>query len=81
MQEIVTNTVRHADADHLSITVTKDGPDVLVAARDDGRGAASVRPGNGLTGMRERLENLGGALTYETEPDRGFRLRARLPAS
>lgn len=81
VQEIVTNAVRHADADHLWITVTKDGPDVLVTARDDGRGAASVRPGNGLTGMRERLEDLGGALTVETEPDRGFRLRARLPAS
>lgn len=50
-------------------------------ASDDGRGADSVRPGNGLTGMRERLERLGGTLAHETEPGGGFRLRARLPAS
>ena len=79
VQEIVTNTVRHADADHLWITVRRAGAELLVDAHDDGCGAPQVRPGNGLTGMRERLEHLGGELRYETAPDRGFRLAARLP--
>jgi len=81
VQEIVTNTVRHADADHLWITVGRDGDEVAVEAVDDGRGAAAVRPGNGLTGMRERLAEVGGTLAYETAPGGGFTLRARLPAS
>lgn len=81
IQEIVTNTVRHADADHLWITVTRTGAEVTIRARDDGRGAADVRPGNGMTGMRERLERGGGALTYRTAPGRGFQLEARLPAA
>ena len=81
VQEIVTNTVRHAGADHLWITVGRDGDEVAVDATDDGRGATAVRPGNGLTGMRERLEQLGGTLAYETGPGGGFTLRARLPAS
>jgi signal transduction histidine kinase len=81
IQEIVTNTARHADADHLWITVRRTGTDVTISSRDDGRGAAEVRPGNGMTGMRERLEGAGGTLTYRTEPGRGFHLEARLPAA
>jgi signal transduction histidine kinase len=81
MQEIVTNTVRHADADHLWITVTRTGGEVVISARDDGRGTAEVRPGNGITGMRERLTHLGGTLTTTSAPGQGFRLEARLPSS
>lgn len=81
VQEIVTNAVRHADADHLWITVSRVDGNVTVHATDDGRGAADIRPGNGLTGMRERLEQVGGTLAYETGPGTGFTLRASLPAS
>jgi signal transduction histidine kinase len=80
VQEIVTNAVRHADADHLRITITEDGPEIVIAAEDDGGGAATVRQGNGLTGMRERLTAAGGALSYDTAPGKGFRLTARLPS-
>ena len=81
VQEIVTNTLRHADADHLWITVRADRDGVHVEARDDGRGAAVLRPGNGLTGMRERLRELGGELRLDTGEGRGFRVAARVPAT
>jgi signal transduction histidine kinase len=81
VQEILTNTVRHADAEHLWITVSQAGAAVTISAHDDGCGTMAVRPSNGLTGMRERLEHLGGTLTYRSEPGRGFQLRATLPAS
>ncbi|HSG39120.1 MAG TPA: sensor histidine kinase [Thermoanaerobaculia bacterium] len=78
-QEILTNAVRHAAARNLWLEVVQ-GPDGLeLRARDDGRGAGAVRPGNGLTGMRERLEQLGGRLAVETVPGSGFRVRAWLP--
>ncbi|HEX6355748.1 sensor histidine kinase [Actinophytocola sp.] len=80
IQEIVTNAVRHADADHLWITIGRTGAEVTINARDDGRGAREVRPGNGITGMRERVEHLGGTLTYRTAQGRGFHLEARLPS-
>lgn len=79
VQEIVTNTVRHADAQNLWITVSRGPTSVVVEARDDGRGVESIRPGNGLTGMRERLEHLGGALSYRSSPGGGFQVLARLP--
>lgn len=81
VQEIVTNTVRHAAAENLWIEVGRDDGGVTVRSRDDGRGTAAIRPGNGLTGMRERFEQVGGRLSYQSTPGHGFRLEASLPAS
>lgn len=81
-QEIITNAVRHAGARHLWIKVYREAPDrVVVEARDDGVGAEMVNVGNGLRGMRERLQQCGGQLQVETRPGEGFRLRATVPAT
>jgi signal transduction histidine kinase len=78
-QEVLTNAVRHAAARNLWLELVQ-GPDGLeLRARDDGRGAGTVRSGNGLTGMRERLEQLGGRLAVESTPGSGFQVRAWLP--
>ena len=45
---------------------------------DDGRGGAIV-PGNGLNGMRERIEALGGRLRVDSSAGQGTRIEARLP--
>ncbi|NII52928.1 sensor histidine kinase [Luteibacter sp. SG786] len=82
VQEILTNTVRHANARHLWLTFRHTGPDELcLDARDDGRGGGSgeFRPGNGLNGMRERLAEFGGTVSFRTDPAGGFALTARLP--
>jgi len=78
-QEIITNCVRHAEADNLWIRVVQDDNGITLSARDDGRGAGAVEAGNGLNGMDERLRQLGGALTIDTSPGAGFALRAWLP--
>ncbi len=81
-QEIITNAVRHAGARHLWIKVYREAPGrVVVEARDDGVGADMVNVGNGLRGMRERLQQCGGQLQVETLPGEGFRLRATVPAT
>ncbi|HEL3785359.1 TPA: sensor histidine kinase [Stenotrophomonas maltophilia] len=81
-QEIITNAVRHAGARHLWIKVYREAPDrVVVEARDDGVGADMVNVGNGLRGMRERLQQCGGQLQIESCPGEGFRLRATVPAT
>jgi signal transduction histidine kinase len=78
-QEMITNSVRHARADNLWISLMLDEKGLALTARDDGRGALEVEAGNGLNGMAERLRQLGGELKYETSPGAGFALRAWMP--
>lgn len=79
-QEIITNTVRHAAARNLWLRFEQTSDQAIaVHARDDGRGSDTLAPGNGLTGMRERLAEFGGRLNIETARDRGFALDAWLP--
>lgn len=78
-QEVITNTVRHASASNLWITL-ESGPDgTSLQARDDGQGVVDLLPGNGLKGMRERLRELGGRLEIVTRPGAGFQVRAWMP--
>lgn len=78
-QEMLTNAVRHAGARNLWLELIQAPEGLELRARDDGRGAATVRSGNGLNGMRERLAALGGRLAVESGPGRGFQVTARLP--
>ncbi|NYE47581.1 signal transduction histidine kinase [Spinactinospora alkalitolerans] len=79
VQEIVTNTIRHADARELRIEVSSDGSGAVLAAVDDGRGACEPVLGNGLRGLTERFEALGGDVAFDG--GEGFRVTARVPAS
>jgi signal transduction histidine kinase len=79
-QEIITNAVRHARARNLWLRFEEgEGGKLVLKASDDGRGAGEFKPGNGLTGMRERLAAVGGKLAIQTQHDRGFMLEASLP--
>ena len=78
-QEIITNAVRHAQASELRLEYRYDGRAVRMLARDNGRGAEIVEPGNGLRGMRERLAACGGQVEVRTRPGEGFELELRLP--
>lgn len=79
VQEVITNTVKHAGARNLWITLERTERGLTLAARDDGGGARALGRGNGLTGMEERLEGLGGRLELHPNPGRGFSLEAWLP--
>jgi two-component system, NarL family, sensor histidine kinase DesK len=78
LREAVTNIQRHARARSARAELAVDGGDVVLDIRDDGRGGA-MSPGNGLCGMRERIEALGGRLRVESMPGRGACIEARLP--
>jgi signal transduction histidine kinase len=79
VQEIITNSVRHAHAANLWIELSRSDSGLRITARDDGRGAKEVRPGHGLIGMRERLEAVGGHLEIQSEASRGFAISAWIP--
>ncbi|MBC7926177.1 MAG: sensor histidine kinase [Bryobacteraceae bacterium] len=79
-QEALTNARRHSEASNLWLTITVDQENVVLKATDDGEGAQVVRFGNGLTGMKERTEQLGGTFTIATATGAGWRLCAVLPS-
>lgn len=79
LQEIVTNAVRHSGARNLWLRVAlKDGA-LAIDARDDGEGCDRVDFGNGLRGMRERVESLSGSLEVASTRGRGFEVHVTLP--
>jgi len=79
VQEMITNSLRHAQAKNLWISLVPDENGVAMIARDDGRGTDAVEVGNGLKGMAERLRQLGGELRIESSPGAGFSLHAWVP--
>lgn len=72
VQEIITNSIKHARAQNLWITLRGDDSGIRLKAHDDGRGAAACMMGNGLQGMRERVEQAGGRISVTTQPGAGF---------
>ena len=78
-QEVITNTVRHAQASNLWIYLSTGQEGMVLRARDDGRGSPNLNPGNGINGMRERLREFGGRLDIATRPGAGFQVKAWLP--
>lgn len=78
-QEAITNALRHAAATELMITVATDNATLDVTVSDNGRSAqAGFRDGHGLTGMRERVEMVGGEMRVEATSS-SFTVHARLP--
>ena len=79
--EALTNVRRHAAASQVEFLLAFDAPDrVTLRVKDDGRGTNAPQGGFGLTGIRERAEQLGGKASYRTAPGDGFTLELELPA-
>jgi two-component system, NarL family, sensor histidine kinase DesK len=76
LREAVTNIVRHARATMCRLSLRQDGTWCELEVADNGRGG-DLPEGNGLSGMRQRVEALGGAL--ERDGSAGTRLRIRVP--
>lgn len=77
LREAVTNIQRHARANRVEVTLIIGAERVVMRVRDDGRGGVNER-GNGLTGMRERIEARGGTLAIESPRGRGTSIEASL---
>jgi len=80
VREAVTNIQRHARAGDASVSLRSAGQQVSLRIEDDGRGGAIV-PGNGLCGMRERIEALGGKLRVDAAAGQGTHIEIVLPLS
>lgn len=85
-QEAMTNIGKHAQAQHVTISLQTGPENVRLEITDDGIGFAlntlagqDGRPAWGLLGMQERANLLGGELAVQSEPGQGARLIVTLP--
>jgi signal transduction histidine kinase len=82
VQEGLTNVLRHAGATSVEVRLDRSPGRVTVSVEDDGQGSLPrgvQDEGMGLSGMRARVQALGGELTAGSRPTGGFALRAVLP--
>jgi two-component system sensor histidine kinase DesK len=81
LREAVTNVVRHAGARRCSVSLALEHGVAVLRILDDGkaRSEADIRHGNGLCGMRERAQSLGGRLALRARA--GLELELRVPAA
>jgi signal transduction histidine kinase len=77
--EALTNVARHSGASRARVSAVGERGRLVVEVVDDGAGAAVVTSGSGLRGIADRVEACGGALSVESPPGGGTRLRAELP--
>jgi signal transduction histidine kinase len=80
-KESLTNIVRHAQADAVTVRISVEGEDLCVAVEDNGKGLASpaAETADGLANMTERLKNLGGRCEITNTPNGGTSVRFSLP--
>ncbi|MFD5697192.1 sensor histidine kinase [Streptomyces lasiicapitis] len=72
VSEALTNVLKHADAKHVAVRITRDGGRLQVEVADDGVGfPTATTHGSGLTGMRDRTEAVGGELTITSRTGSG----------
>lgn len=80
-QEIVTNILRHSEAEHVSIELATRDSRLLLTVEDDGVGfdPGHRTAGAGILGMRERAELIGATLTVDSEPGAGTQVELGIP--
>jgi len=86
-QESLTNVARHAQAQHVSISLQQDQECIRLRIHDDGRGytqrahsdPSKRHTGLGILGMHERATAVGGTLTITSHPGCGTTVEASLP--
>lgn len=78
LREAVTNIARHAQATLARVSLLRTGDGVRMSIEDNGRGGITAH-GNGLNGIRERVQSLGGSLQVASRQGRGTLLDIHLP--
>jgi signal transduction histidine kinase len=79
--EAFTNAAKHAGASAVDILIEETGGTLKVQVRDDGAGGADESRGSGLTGLRDRVEAVGGSMMLDSPAGAGTVLTVLLPVT
>ncbi len=79
VQEALTNAAKHGNAHFVRVSLDCDDGSLRLRISDDGRAPGKLKMGGGLSGMRERFEDLGGSLAVSTAAPGGLKLLASFP--
>ncbi|MBP2330262.1 signal transduction histidine kinase [Kibdelosporangium banguiense] len=81
LQEALTNAVRHSGATHISVTIRRTPQTVTTTVEDNGPSTAFSAEGQGIRGMHERAQQLGGSVSIASRQPHGWQVEAVLPVS
>ncbi len=79
VSEALTNATKHAGASHAEVIVAERNDSLRLSVRDDGVGGADPNRGSGLTGLRDRVEALGGSIDVSSPVGEGTLIDVSLP--
>jgi len=87
VRELLVNVVKHAQAEKVSVSVSRTEAEIHIIVEDNGKGfdpieaaqGAAKRAEFGLFSIRERLEQLGGLLDVDSGPGRGCKILMKAP--
>ena len=81
-QEALNNSLKHAFATHVCVSIERQEGETIMQITDNGVGfleeESKMTGGMGLSGMRERVQKLGGSLCIESAPDQGATITVRV---
>jgi signal transduction histidine kinase len=78
VQEAMTNIIKHSNATQCDIHLWTDNQFIILSIKDNGQNISQIQPGNGLTGMTERVVEINGNLDFYALEE-GFNLLIKLP--
>lgn len=85
LQEALTNAARHAEASQVEVTIYREGNEVTLTVRDNGKGFSPDRDRKidsfGILGMEERAYLLGGQVHISSAPGGGTEIEVRIPTT
>ena len=79
-RELITNAMRYSEAKRIDLIVKFLADRLEIYIFDNGKGCGDIRENNGLRGIRERTEALGGSVRFTSVPGDGFAAVMKIPA-
>jgi signal transduction histidine kinase len=79
IQESLTNAKRHGNANSFLLKMNCTDEAITMLTKDNGQGVQSIEPGFGLINMKERIEEHGGTVFFESIVGEGFQMNVHFP--
>ncbi|ESU19501.1 Sensor histidine protein kinase UhpB [Flavobacterium cauense R2A-7] len=81
IQEAINNSIKYAEATHITVKIEKEGAGFIIRISDNGKGFDSKTPtfGNGINNMKKRITEVGGMLSIHTEINNGTEIKIQFP--